>query len=361
MYDTDGLVPNWRFTTALIGAVIPGNSITPVTNAADIPLLASSAIIYSRWDRRCNVGCPTSAAFREATVTQKHTRYSIGTRFHHLTIVGDAQDAITASSGTRHKQHLCRCDCGLLVPVRQSYLRTGKRKSCGCKNGEARSKAKRAAGASPPQVGDRFGMLVIVRHLPPERHAKTNKLQYFCECQCDCGRIVKRAIRGIKNQKTCGCSTAKLISIGATKHGHASGGSISREYASWAAAKDRCFSVTSHARDSYGGRGITMCKRWADSFSEFLQDVGPCPSKDHSIDRFPDMNGNYEPGNVRWATRQEQAENRRSSIIRVVDGVSRCAAAHARHYNIPVGKVQWRLRKGWSIEEALELTPRVRS
>jgi hypothetical protein len=73
--------------------------------------------------------------------------------------------------------------------------------------------------------------------------------------------------------------------------------------------KNRCFNVNNHTYHLYGGRGITVCQRWADSFPAFLADMGPRPTKDHSIDRI-NNDGNYEPSNCRWATHSEQMKNR---------------------------------------------------
>jgi hypothetical protein len=75
----------------------------------------------------------------------------------------------------------------------------------------------------------------------------------------------------------------------------------------------RCYDVNAQNYKRYGARGITVCDRWKDSFKNFLVDVGLRPSSDFSIDRFPDNNGNYEPGNVRWATGKQQRANRRDS------------------------------------------------
>ena len=83
------------------------------------------------------------------------------------------------------------------------------------------------------------------------------------------------------------------------------------EYAIWTAIKQRCGNPENTAWRWYGGRGISVCERWRRSFKIFLRDVGSKPSPKHSLDRFPNPNGNYEPGNVRWATYKQQLETRR--------------------------------------------------
>ena len=86
------------------------------------------------------------------------------------------------------------------------------------------------------------------------------------------------------------------------------------EHRAWIAMRQRCNDPNYHAYADYGGRGIRVCERW-DSFELFLEDVGHKPSPDLSLDRFPNNDGNYEPGNVRWATPVEQSQNRRSNKL----------------------------------------------
>lgn len=152
--------------------------------------------------------------------------------------------------------------------------------------------------------GLRVGKLVAVRHSHKRGPANIWLLR------CDCGGVAFAAIGDFKRGRpqSCGCETATLIVAKTTKHGL----SRSPEYAIWAAMKYRCSKHGPQGQGRYHfSMGVRVCQKWRRSFGAFLADVGPRPSPRHSIDRFPDTNGDYEPGNVRWATPSQQQENRR--------------------------------------------------
>ena len=140
------------------------------------------------------------------------------------------------------------------------------------------------------------------------------------------------------------------------KHGHATDGAVSPEYQAWLNMRARCDGRSDSARRHYVARGITVCDRWATSFEAFLADVGPRPSPEHSIDRI-DNEGNYEPGNVRWATRTEQARNTRTTRIVEVNGVRASMAEWAERTGISLASIYDRISRGWSVERAVS-TPR---
>jgi len=117
--------------------------------------------------------------------------------------------------------------------------------------------------------------------------------------------------------------------------------------------KKRCLNPNATGYSNYGGRGITVCDRWINSFEAFHQDMGDRP-EGMSIDRI-DNNGNYEPGNCRWATNEEQQRNKRDRPLRLitVNGEHNSIAGWARKIGIDQSAIHHRLRRGWPIELAV--------
>jgi hypothetical protein len=152
-------------------------------------------------------------------------------------------------------------------------------------------------------VGQRFGQLVAT-----EVVRKGNRI--FYKCKCDCGgfaELESSSLKGGTSKRHCGC----IKQANNYRHGHATANNPSSTYQCWSAMKRRCENPNCKDWDDYGGRGIIVCDRWQ-KFENFLLDMGEKP-KGLSIDRYPDNDGNYEPGNVRWATDIEQANNKRNN------------------------------------------------
>jgi hypothetical protein len=139
------------------------------------------------------------------------------------------------------------------------------------------------------------------------------------------------------------------------KHGETHGtGARSCEYTTWVGMIQRCHNqlYTNYAR--YGGRGISVCKEWRESFSSFLAYIGRRPSSEHSIDRYPNANGNYEPGNVRWATHAQQSRNKCTN--RIV--ASQCVTDLAFKLGVSPGTIARRIDRGWDEKRAVTEPPR---
>lgn len=192
--------------------------------------------------------------------------------------------------------------------------------------------------------GHIFGKLIVL-YLHEVRKGNA-----YWMCRCDCGNT-KPIGRGalFAGADSCGCEGRKRIGNRQRTHGMTE----SAEYEIWATMIQRCTNPNAINYADYGGRGISVCESWMNSFVEFYAAVGPRPSKQHSIDRYPDPNGNYEPGNVRWATRVEQQRNRRVNRMATIDGETHCVTEWAELKGVPIRRVQSRLKRGWSIEKAL--------
>ncbi|WP_145423075.1 hypothetical protein [Symmachiella dynata] len=126
------------------------------------------------------------------------------------------------------------------------------------------------------------------------------------------------------------------------------------EYRVWAGIKTRCYNKNANSYDDYGGRGIQMCDEWLTSFEQFATDMGERPTKHHQIERI-DNNANYCKDNCRWATKREQANNRRTNRIITHRGESQTVAEWSRITGIAEATIRRRIDRGWSIRQALEL------
>lgn len=202
------------------------------------------------------------------------------------------------------------------------------------------------------QDGQRFGRYVVVRSRPCIGNSR------LVDCQCDCGkyRTVDRSNLLSGRTLSCGCLRSERVKLVQTIHGesgnHYHGRRPSVEYKTWLGIKDRCLKLENNRYQYYGARGIKICESWLLSFDNFLSDMGRRPSPKHSIDRI-DNNGNYEPGNCRWATTiQQQANTSRNKFI-ILNGERIIVAEAIRRVGIKSTTFWERIRRGWSFDRAL--------
>lgn len=181
--------------------------------------------------------------------------------------------------------------------------------------------------------GQRFGRLVAV-----ERTHGPGSTKWVC--RCDCGETKAFYLTHLRrgNSTSCGCSKRRP-------------NRSTRAYESWRAMRDRCTRpLHTHFRD-YGGRGITVCERWSTSFDAFFADMGERPPGT-SLERIDNSRG-YEPDNCRWATSLEQRANTRANHVLTLDGETHHLAEWSRRTGIDRGTIASRLRRGWTVAEAL--------
>ncbi len=188
-------------------------------------------------------------------------------------------------------------------------------------------------------VGKKFGHLLVLEYLGYYTKPSGSTVQCVL-CICDCGNTRKcEPYLLLTNQlKSCGCQSDRMGAEKRVKHGCARSDKDTIEYKAWLSMTQRCYTSTTIEFKNYGGRGIIVCDRWRDSngFINFLSDMGLKPSAKHSLDRYPDTNGNYEPNNCRWATREQQANNTTRNKYFIINGEKITQAQAMRKYNLSV-------------------------
>lgn len=176
-----------------------------------------------------------------------------------------------------------------------------------------------------------------------------NKALY--ECLCSCGKTIRTDKYKLQNghTKSCGCLKLDMLAISKRKHG----GTGTPEYKAWIEMKQRCQNEGHKRYKYYGGRGIKVCEEWSNSFAAFLKHIGTRPTDKHSIDRI-NVNGNYEPGNCRWATPVEQSANRRDTTKFLFNGEMMALSHIAKSVGIPQSTMhRLVMKRGLSIQDVI--------
>lgn len=212
-------------------------------------------------------------------------------------------------------------------------------------------------------TGLRFGRLVVLNYAGSVK--VPNGTKTFWNCICDCGTTTRVGAWSLRKGSTqsCGCFARDSVAEQFRTHGHAAGRShghpVSLTYKSWCKMVERCTNPNTPNFHLYGGRGIRVCDSWR-KFENFLADMGERPSKHYSIDRYPNNDGHYEPGNCRWATRKEQSRNTRVNKLLTFGGRTMCLSDWAQEVRLKRATLKERLERGWSLDKAL-FTPLLKS
>lgn len=194
-------------------------------------------------------------------------------------------------------------------------------------------------------MGQKFARLVVTKRNGKD---KNNHVLWLCLCNCGKEVVVQSSHLITGHTQSCGCLTKEGNN---TKHKHTINGKPSKIYQIWANIIQRCNNHKSYNYSNYGGRGITVCKRWM-KFPNFLKDM-PGRKPGLQIDRI-DNNKGYCKSNCRWATRKQQARNRRNNHLATYNGRTQCLITWAEEFSISY-HILWKriYRYKWSVEKAL--------
>lgn len=191
-------------------------------------------------------------------------------------------------------------------------------------------------------TGQTYGRLTVLAEAPSPRRWTVS-----WRCRCACGTILDVRSNSLRtgNTTSCGCQKRDSTVARNLKHGLKYRGSPAPEhYGIWTHIKDRCQNPDCKQYRDYGGRGITICAKWRDDYTAFAADIGQKPSPAHTLDRI-NNNGNYEPGNVRWATRRQQRLNARHALgFRTLDGEQIALGEIAQYLAIGLWTLRERFR-----------------
>jgi hypothetical protein len=193
------------------------------------------------------------------------------------------------------------------------------------------------------RLGHRYGRLLVKALHHQSTGCDPGAAYWLCQCDCGSTSVVSGGHLNSGRTLSCGCLATERLVERSTRHGHR-GSYATPEYRIWSGIKTRCLNPKNNAYRNYGGRGITLHPEWRDDFAAFLTYVGKRPSPQHTIDRI-DNNRGYEPGNIKWATYKDQANNKRSSVKHTVNGETLTLQQWSERLGIGIDKLRYRIWK----------------
>lgn len=232
----------------------------------------------------------------------------------------------------------CRCDCGKEIEVASKSLLNGHRTKCN----ECRAEN---------LCGNKYGNLTVIERSRNEQYAKKYSNPVY-KCICDCGNIVYVSAGHLKNGHTqsCGCLQKIATSNAAKTHGL----SKDKIYRIWISMISRCEDINSTGYCNYGARGISVCAKWRNDFTEFyLWALSNGYKEGLTIERI-NVDGNYEPTNCTWATCKEQQNNKRNNHFITFNGKTQTMMQWSEELGINYATLNYRINIAkWTIDRAL--------
>ena len=183
------------------------------------------------------------------------------------------------------------------------------------------------------RTGEQFGKWTIKEFSHTTKKAYGNTTYWVCECSCGNAGVVSTKNLTSGKSTSCGCSRGYRV--------HSMSATVT--YKSWQSMKERCYNPKAIYYARYGGRGISVCDRWKDSFENFYNDMGDRPSKEYSLDR-ENNDGDYSPDNCRWSTKEVQANNKSNNRSLTYNGITMNLGQWAKKLNIDRTTLRDRLR-----------------
>ena len=207
-------------------------------------------------------------------------------------------------------------------------------------------------------TNQRFTRLQVINEATPYIWQGKAKIQW--NCQCNCGNTTIQTTEHLRSGHTtsCGCLGYEARKKAVTKHGCAKQGKKTSEYSRWQGIIKRCYNPSSENYKFYGGKGVTVCDQWRESFILFLADMGPCPTG-YEIDRTDNTKG-YAPGNCAWVTPQQNKRNMSNNHLVTINGETKLVVEWCAIFNINKHTVYQRIHRGWPEDQWFELTTKTR-